>query len=828
MITKQDILQYRNRSYQRDLDDRIFRASQSQNALDERTTTEAIQHYGLIIKVGDDHYISFANPDIAQVVLSSLQQQHADHLAPTSRQSPLFNQHDESFRINVTSDYFDYLAHMDGTDPRAVLRIKTPGESKNIIRACIKRLDLDKDVDIYNNREELVRDMLEHGMFAVVDDTKASIFVPDDRLGKKIYNGLWMYAPELLEDQNYGNGQTKFGNSISRESAPRSLQEIHLSLAATQDFLSHSRVSSRKIVNGGNSIGGDKQSTADALVSHFSLVEGGTELPADNVAISNFIKPASEREGSSISPKETVRPHEVHQYIEVLRPNGSNVIDAAHLFGRDKRFAPGAGTQTPEVEELFHAHHPTVAAPQHRQADDVPIVPPLSQPVTVPEHTHEAAPILPVLAPVLAAAVVPVVASVTPPAEEKIDAPVENIPPPIIVPPLPPQVELDTPAHELNGRHRKKPKEVLMPTTSAAIADNDPYAAYEGYKRSFGFQIKMRRDERDMTLQDVAVAITGSLSGGSSISPDQVRKWEQARELPNDDQAKALAIALIDENETITDKEQARRAFMQAYERSKGAFDRQERSDDRFAFADMLSEHRESFRNRRKMTLSLEGLAAKASEHVKISITEEEEGRLRSEPREFIAAIEAGAIIPSRGLTVALVAALDKKKTLSGEEKSALYAALEQSSESIATPVVHRINGSARPTSVIEAEETPAAPPQPRQELGEEIKAIKRKLHAFFQGEDAPSLNQVAIDAGFPRGSSNLVYVLMSDDNSQNPRKIGALSDTVKTRLATYLSTHGKNVQEVERFKQAFDEMRQVTGYTARQAQPTQSGASLV
>jgi len=840
MIVKQDILRYRNRSYQRDLDDRIFRAARGQTPLDERTAMEAIQYYGLIIKVGGEHYISFANQEVAQTVLTSLQTLHGNYLEPSSRQSPLFNRRDESFRINITNDYFDYLAHADGTDSRTVLRIKTPGESKAITRTCLKRLELDRNVDLYNNREELIRDMREHGLFAVVDDSRASIFIPDDQLGKKIYNGLWMYAPELLEDQNYGNGQARYGNSISREGSARSLQEIHLSLAPVQEILGQNRISSRKIINSGNSITGDKQSMAEALASHLSLIEDGATLVADEIAIANFTKPTSERDGATVSPREAIHADQVPQYIEVTRPAGSNVIDAAHLFRRDKQI-PGASPV--EIEDFFRKEEPE-QIPQHvsppariaeHPADDrTEPVPLLDRPTVDIPQPIICPPVdpIPLVMPVIAAdTIIPSGHAAQPIAQDENSrtvAPVHRAEEDtVIVPPTSP-TEVDTPIHELNGRHRKKSKEVPMPTTSAAIADIKPYAAYEDYKRSFGFQIKIRRDERDMRLQDVATAVTDNLSSGGGISPEQVRKWEQARELPSDEQAKALAVILIDENEAVSDKEQARRTFMQAYERSKSAFTRQgDRNDDRFAFADTLSEYRESFRNRRKMTLSLEGLASKASEHVKISITDEEEERLRSEPREFIAAVEAGAIAPSRGLTIALVAALDKTRTLSGDEKQALYTASEQSSASVATPVTHRarVNGSAHRPAVVEPEEeeAPAAPAKPREELGEEIKRVKRKLHTFFEGDDMPSLNQVALDAGFPKGSTNLIYVLMSEDNTHDPRKIGALSDTVKNRLATYLSTHGKE-REVERFKQTFDEMRRVTGYTPRQA-AAQSGA---
>jgi len=372
MISKENLIKSRDPSWLQNLSERAIHAGSNQEVLDERTVMAVIQHFALIMEVGRYHYLSFASPDMARSVLDSLRHRRPEYLAVGSRQSPVFNNADNSYRINITGDYFASLAHADGTDLRIVLRIKTPRESKAIAMACLRRLERDQAIEIYDSCKDLIHDMLQNGLFGIVDNSRAGVYIADDAIGNKIYAGLWMYAPELLHDSNYGNGLTR------QPTARGSFQEIQLSLAATQQLLAKYPIENQKIINDGNSIHDDKQSIADAIVKHLSI-KNAEKLSSGNTAIENFLKPASQRGGSNGSVSTLINPDEVLQYIQVPLPGTSNVIDAAHLF---KRSLPNAVTPAQEVEELFPKHPPAVSAPRHRQEN----TPPFSPPVSAPAH----------------------------------------------------------------------------------------------------------------------------------------------------------------------------------------------------------------------------------------------------------------------------------------------------------------------------------------------------------------------------------------------------------------------------------------------------------
>lgn len=342
--------------------------------------------------------------------------------------------------------------------------------------------------------------------------------------------------------------------------------------------------------------------------------------------------------------------------------------------------------------------------------------------------------------------------------------------------------------------------------------------SYENYAQSLGMQIKLRRDERKMSLQNVADAVMGSMAGDTGISAEQVRRWEQARELPNDEQVAALAITLIDENDVIQNKEQARRNFMHAYECSKAALAGQDATDDdRYAFANMLSEQREQFSRDGNKVLSLEGVAKKASEHIKIAINDQETEWLRADPKGFIASIEAGAVIPSKGMVHALVKAFNKVQILSEDENRVLYDAYECSAEVKTEPLARvtkrlPIAGSVLPRVTEPSFSGDEALEQTGSELSPRVQELRSAIRKLFVPENDQyfTLSSIGVSVGIPH---NRISALMGQNSNADPTKVSALTQGVRDKLIVYLNTHN-HADKVAEFEELFDEMRQVTHYT--------------
>ena len=115
--------------------------------------------------------------------------------------------------------------------------------------------------------------------------------------------------------------------------------------------------------------------------------------------------------------------------------------------------------------------------------------------------------------------------------------------------------------------------------------------------------------------------------------------------------------------------------------------------------------------DRRQELDSLEELATRVTQRMKIEISHHEHAMLQNEPRAFIGAIEANVVQPSKGLAVALVSALDNAKELSEEEKQRLYKAYEASGAAARAPRSRPAEGVARrPRVPVDAESDQVSP----------------------------------------------------------------------------------------------------------------------
>ena len=341
--------------------------------------------------------------------------------------------------------------------------------------------------------------------------------------------------------------------------------------------------------------------------------------------------------------------------------------------------------------------------------------------------------------------------------------------------------------------------------------------AYDAYKNSLGLRIKLHRDERKMTLKEVAEALTETLNADGVISAMQIQHWEQSRALPDKQQLEALAIALIDENDAVIDKEQARKVLLEAYAHSTQAFELDERSDDLYAFADALIYQRENLKDSNHMTLSLEGLAQRASEHVKINIGDREKQLLATEPFAFIAGIEAGVIIPSKGLMHALVTAMHSVMALEPEQKKALYDAHERIAENkpraaFVPKVIEGGLGTQTQHSESEplSNEAHATEQNETEALSPRLLGLKQEMNRLFTFDDGKF--KASVIAGETGISHTALSALMGIKCKQNPKHCGSLSGNVKAKLRTYLEAHGKE-DMVEEFEAIFDDMRAEVGY---------------
>lgn len=223
-------------------------------------------------------------------------------------------------------------------------------------------------------------------------------------------------------------------------------------------------------------------------------------------------------------------------------------------------------------------------------------------------------------------------------------------------------------------------EELIMPAPTTATAVNPEtsenlYGDYEAYKQSFGFQIKMHRNHRGLTLEQVADAVSRVVSEGISVKVQDVRNWEKARTLPNQDQFEALAEVLLD---TIAGdkRETAYQELKTAYERSKPWINRtdaeaREHLEEIDAFTDLLRTYTD------KMNLSADRLALLVQAKLRFEMDAQEKQYLEEDRGAFIAGIEAGKVHPSKNLMLALVSALDNCSSLGEYGKQALYAAYE-------------------------------------------------------------------------------------------------------------------------------------------------------
>lgn len=351
-------------------------------------------------------------------------------------------------------------------------------------------------------------------------------------------------------------------------------------------------------------------------------------------------------------------------------------------------------------------------------------------------------------------------------------------------------------------------KEKHMELESATPAKEN--TAYETYKESFGFQVYDHRHERKLTPEALAAEVSNVMQRTNAVDKARVIQWEQSLSVPDRDQYKALETLLIDENPAIkpADKAEARDTFALAYERSKEVIQNESYEPEslkrRFAFGTLLREHHDLLSG-----VSLEGLAGKVNERLKIEITEGERELLTREPRKFIGAVEAGVVQPSKGLAVALVAALDKSRGLSEGEKRKLYDAYEAGGG---------LNASS-PEAVIGKTRKSADPEQ--DQASPEVKRIQSEVQDFFREEGGkPNVTAIAAyarnDLGYSHGAASVVYPIMDESNSSVSRIRKVLSDTAKELLAAYLSEKGKSKEEVAQFEAKFDELRKATGHRTR------------
>ena len=237
-----------------------------------------------------------------------------------------------------------------------------------------------------------------------------------------------------------------------------------------------------------------------------------------------------------------------------------------------------------------------------------------------------------------------------------------------------------------------------------------------------------------MTPETLAAEVGGVMQKSNAVDKAQVIRWEQALAVPDREQYKALEKLLIDENPAIKaeDKAEEREIFAAAYQRSKDMLEKGSRDPNfdpqRYAFGTMVREYHDQLSG-----VSLEGLATKLNERLKIEISGDEQALLQKEPREFIGAIEAGVVQPSKGLAVALVFALDKSRELSEGEKQKLYDAYEAGgglNASASEAVIRKTRRSADP------EQDQASP---------EVKRIQTEVLDFFREEDGkPNVTAIA------------------------------------------------------------------------------------
>ena len=188
------------------------------------------------------------------------------------------------------------------------------------------------------------------------------------------------------------------------------------------------------------------------------------------------------------------------------------------------------------------------------------------------------------------------------------------------------------------------------------------------YKDTFGYQVSLRRFERELTEAQLAEQVQKIVgSGGSQNYPDlnaeKVMQWQMNVELPDQHVYLALRKVLVDENKKIpaNEKEAAIEAFDHAYENTlafKEGYSKN--TQDAYAFGQML------YKYRKDGNLLDDGKLVK-------QVKENLQWQMEESPRDVNAKmmfnIMANDYVPSPGLARAILKALEKSKRFGDEER---------------------------------------------------------------------------------------------------------------------------------------------------------------
>jgi hypothetical protein len=361
------------------------------------------------------------------------------------------------------------------------------------------------------------------------------------------------------------------------------------------------------------------------------------------------------------------------------------------------------------------------------------------------------------------------------------------------------------------------------PMELAATASEQGDGAYEAYKQSFGHQVYSHRIERKMTPEILAVAVMQIARQEGRANEDTVMDWESGVAVPNRDQFKALVTILIEENRSIPLGKKAEEIedFNKAYDRSRQIIEASTSPKNdldvdkaRRAFGRLLRKHSSD------ASMNLVEVAYKINKRMKISLLDTEEQRLGQEARDFIGAIQAGAVPVSKGLAVALVSALDAARELTEDEKRALYEAYEASA---AKPQPSRVRPSKSAND--NGEEPHKARKYASQSipLSDEAGLIRLEIMDIFtmEGKTQPDVTAVGrfLHKKHSHGAVAPIYPLLNVDyiikSEYSVKK--ALADKTRDMLSEYLAAHGK-ADMIPLFHEKFAELRKATHHRGRES----------
>jgi len=351
---------------------------------------------------------------------------------------------------------------------------------------------------------------------------------------------------------------------------------------------------------------------------------------------------------------------------------------------------------------------------------------------------------------------------------------------------------------------------------NTTIADNSSSVEdiIRGHKVSFGNNLRLRREERNMSPGALAQAVRENLAAQApalspeeaSVTSEHIEHWEMAfRTMPTEAQYEALAQILIDSNPHIQDKEGARRNFRIAYEISLAAKSENPKYDNSrlYNFARLVSKHR------KELGVSCDEVAQRI--HVQLSselsaLPEAERTLLKSDDKDvLIACIEAGKIQPSKPLMLAMGHVLNTTRSMREGE-------CEEFSDTFETmqPVIpeelrdHDTGG-----------ELVSLGGNGERNWREKAIATEYKntLRAFFDDAEGHPMTFKEMAAKTRDNSSATTFSgCLGVGNTQ----INSLSDNVLTAFIIILEETGKEGR-IPEFKKLFDEYRDFMGKQPRQ-----------